>query len=180
MLTTPEIAKLLLRGAAALFVAGSLLLLLFVGLLPHTGLYRTMTVLSGSMTPTFAPGDLVIAQQKPAFDVQTGDIVVYSIPIGDHHIESHRIVQIVSRSPDLVVRTKGDANATADPWTAKLDGSSIWTIRGTVPFVGHILLWLRSPLLHKLTLFVTPAVVAFLVLRRIWRREQPAGRLLDN
>ena len=42
-------------------------LALFAGLvvLPRLGLYRPVTVLSGTMRPTFSPGDMVIGCRSP-------------------------------------------------------------------------------------------------------------------
>jgi signal peptidase I len=49
----------LVNGALVTVVA-----VVFVGIavLPRLGLYRPLTVLSGSMRPTFDPGDLVIVR----------------------------------------------------------------------------------------------------------------------
>ncbi len=160
----------LYRAALTSLVASSVGVLLFVGVLPRTGAYRTLTVLSGSMQPDFAPGDMVVARPTSVDSLKVGDVLVYAIPIGDHHVESHRVVQIVSRSP-LLVRTKGDANKDADPWTAELDGTRVWTVRGTVPYAGQAILWLRSPRVHRVTTLFVPALVAVMLLRGIWRRK---------
>ena len=143
-----------------------------IGLLPRTGWYRTLTVLSGSMQPTFSPGDFVVAAPKTSDEVQVGDVLVYQIPVGDHHVESHRIVQILGRRPSLVVRTKGDANRVMDPWTAVLDGNRFWTVRGTVPYAGRAILWLRAPRTHEIVTYFLPALVAILFLHLIWRRSE--------
>ena len=169
---TNIILRLLLRwtvGAISIFAGAALL---FLGILPHTGLYRTMTVLSGSMRPAFGAGDLVITTQKPINQVHVGDVLVYHIPIGDRHVESHRIVQILRRTPQLVVRTKGDANKAIDPWTARLNGSSVWTVSGSIPYAGWSIVWLRTPLLHKLTLVLAPALAVLLLLQLIWRQRE--------
>src|SRR5262249_24480489 len=105
----------LARAAVTAVVLSSAAVLLFVGILPRTGAYRTLTVLSGSMRPAFAPGDMVVASPVSVDSLRVGDILVYAIPIADHHVESHRIVRIISRRP-LIVTTKGDANNGADPW----------------------------------------------------------------
>jgi signal peptidase len=144
--------------------------LLFIGILPRTGAYRTLTVLSGSMRPAFAPGDMVLAKPTSVDSLKIGDILVYSIPVGDHHVESHRISRIISRRP-LIVTTKGDANNGADPWTAQLDGNRVWTVKRAIPYVGQAILFLRSPLQHRIATFLLPAIVALLVLRAIWRRR---------
>src|SRR5436190_17626767 len=126
----------LARAAVTSLVISSCAVLLFIGILPRTGAYRTMTVLSGSMRPAFAPGDMVVARPKTVDSLKVGDILVYSIPIADHHIESHRVTKIISRRP-LILTTKGDANNGADPWTAQLDTDRVWTVRHQVPFVGQ-------------------------------------------
>jgi signal peptidase len=160
------------RAALTSLLVSSCCVLLFIGLLPRTGAYRTLTVLSGSMRPAFAPGDMVVAKPVSTDDVKLGDILVYAIPVGDHHVESHRIVEIVSRHP-FIVRTRGDANNGADPWTAQLDADRVWTVSRAVPHVGHAILWLRSPMPHKIATFLLPAIVAILLLRSIWRRRPP-------
>jgi signal peptidase len=169
----------LLRAAVTSVLVSSFVAFFFVGILPRTGAYRTLTVLSGSMRPAFAPGDMVVAKPISTDQVKLGDVVVYQIPVGDHHVESHRIVQILERHPNLVVRTKGDANDSADPWTAVLQGDRVWTVRHAVPYVGQAIVWLRSPLQHKLMTFFLPGIVAFLFLRTIWRRRPDDANVLQ-
>jgi signal peptidase I len=168
----------LARMGVASIVASSFAVLLLIGILPRTGLYRTMTVLSGSMEPTFAPGDIVLARPTSADTVQVGDILVYQVPVGAHQVESHRIIQILGRRP-LLVRTKGDANEAADPWTASLDGNRVWTVRKSVPWAGKAIIFLRSPNAHKITTYLLPALVAMLFLSTIWRRPEEADGLID-
>jgi signal peptidase len=152
--------KLVLGAALTVFA--------FLALLPHTGLYRPETVLSGSMKPYFSPGDLVIVTPEPAQDVRVGQVISYHIPVGDQHVQSHRVVQVVRRGEHPLIRTKGDANKARDPWTARLDGSTAWQVRLVVPKFGFVIVWLRDPLLRLLTVFVAPALFALVALRRIW------------
>src|SRR4029077_4898604 len=81
---------------------------------------RMETVLSGSMQPTFSPGDVIIVTPEPVTAVRPGQVISYQIPIDDHHVESHRVVRVVERGPHPVIITKGDNNAEADPWRAQL------------------------------------------------------------
>src|SRR5438045_3766674 len=80
-------------GTAAVVVA--VLTLVGVGLGPRLGYYRSLTVLSGSMRPAFAPGDVVIVTPEPIRDVRAGQVITYAIPVGDHHVETHRVVHVV-------------------------------------------------------------------------------------
>jgi signal peptidase len=123
------------------------------------------------MEPAFAPGDMVVAKPTSVDSLRVGDILVYAIPIGDHHIESHRISKIISRRP-LIVTTRGDANNGADPWTAQLDADKVWTVKRAVPYVGQAILFFRGPLVHKVTTLLVPLIVVLLVMKSIWLRPR--------
>lgn len=56
--------RVLLVLALALFLA--------LVVLPRLGLYRPVTVLSGSMRPTFSPGDMIVVAPEPVSAVRVG------------------------------------------------------------------------------------------------------------
>jgi signal peptidase len=153
-------------GRASLLLS----LLLFAGfaLLPQLGLYRTVTVLSNSMEPTFRAGDVIVLTPKALRDVRRGDVIAYAVPIGDHHVVTHRVTRVVEPGERPVVVTKGDANTQADPWRARLDGGVAWQHRLTIPYAGHALLFLRSPGVRSAALYLAPALLALVCLVRIW------------
>jgi signal peptidase len=156
-----------LPARAALVVA--IVALVGLGLVPRTGWYRPVTVLSGSMRPALSPGDVAVLTPEPVRDVRVGQAISYRIPVGDHHVQTHRVIAIVHGGAHPSVRTKGDANRAPDPWVAKLDGSTVWQVRAVLPKVGWVVFWFRTPLMHELTVFVAPLLLALLVLLRIWR-----------
>jgi signal peptidase I len=160
-------------GTAAVVVA--VLALVGVGLGPRLGFYRTLTVLSGSMRPAFTSGDVVIVTPEPLRDVRAGQVITYAIPVGDHHVETHRVVRVLRGGDHPVVLTKGDANATRDPWRAELSGTTVWRYRFRIPLAGHAIVALRDPLVHKLTVLLLPALLALYGLGRIWRPRRAEG-----
>lgn len=160
-----SVAEHVVRGV----LACSVLALILVGLLPRTGWYRTETVLSGSMRPYFSPGDLVVVTPEPLAQVRVGQVISYRIPIGDHHVQTHRVIAVVRGGSNPLVRTKGDANAAPDPWTAKLHGTTAWRVRVVVPKAGWAIARLRSPAARTLSIFAAPFVLALFGLWRIWR-----------
>ena len=154
--------------------------LVFLGLAvgPHLFGYRTMTMLTGSMAPLINPGDVTVVTPLAANAVKPGMIISYHIPVDDHRVVSHRVVD-VTQSPAgaITVQTKGDANPGNDPWTATLQGNTAYQVRGVVPALGTAIRFLRTPVLQKALLYGVPAVLAGWVLLSLWaprKTEVPA------
>lgn len=156
-----------LEGALRALTALSLLLLL-LAIGPRTGLYRPVTVLSDSMVPMFSRGDLVISTTVPLSRLRVGHVVSFRIPVGDHRVESHRVIEIVSGGSEPMVLTKGDANEGPDPWNAQLTGDRTWVVTYTVPELGWVILQMRNPQLRLLALLLAPALLVLRLLLRIW------------
>jgi signal peptidase len=157
-------------------------LFLGLGVLPRLGLYRPVTVLSGSMRPTFSPGDMVIVVPEPVSAVRVGQVISYQVPVGIHQVETHRIVRILQSGAHPTIQTQGDANNALDPWTAKLEGNTAWRMVAVLPHLGYVVNALRSRALQILAIFIVPALLALLVLTEIWgagedeRERGPGGR----
>jgi signal peptidase len=105
-----------------------------------------------------------------------GQVISYQIPIGDHHVESHRVIRLEHDRGSLVVQTKGDANPTADPWRAKLTSPTAWRVRLVFPNAGWVIIWFRNPLVQRLSVLVAPLTLAIWWLIGIWR-PPPASEL---
>jgi len=144
-----------------------------LGIGPALGLYRTVTVLSGSMQPTFAPGDMIVVTPEPARDLRVGQVISYRIPVDGRPVETHRVVRILARGDEPIVQTRGDANDVDDPWRAELHGGTLWRYRFRVPLVGYPILALRSPLAHWLLVLFAPAVLAAYLLASLWLPQRP-------
>ena len=147
-----------------------------LGVLPHLGVYRTLTALTASMKPTFSPGDVVVVRQEPMQQLRVGQVISYAVPVGAHQVETHRVVKILrgggTTSP--VVQTKGDNNTVVDPWTAQLHGDKVYVLRAVVPYAGYGINFMRGRIFHTLSVFLIPAFMAFFVIRKIWRTQDEA------
>jgi signal peptidase len=156
-------------GLTWLVVLVAVALLALVAIGPRVLGYQIESVLSGSMVPTFSPGDAVLVTSEPTADVRVGQVISYRIPVGNHHVETHRIVRILHGGPHPVVITKGDANNAADPWRARLVGARVWRMRAVLPDLGAAIHDLRLPIVHTLTMLVAPVIIVILLLVRIWQ-----------
>ncbi len=145
-------------------------LVLFVGLavLPALGLYRPVTVLSGSMRPTFSPGDVVIDVPEPISAVRVGQVISYHVPVGIRQIETHRVVKMTGPASEPTIQTRGDANNVNDPWTAKLEGTTAWRQVAVIPKLGYLINAMRSSTLHLIAVVLAPLILALLLLADIW------------
>jgi signal peptidase len=146
-------------------------LLGFLGIGPHTGIYRTVTVLSGSMRPGIPAGAVLVETPVSGHDLRVGQVVTYAIPVDDHSVVTHRVVRIVSGGDHPLFETKGDANDTADPWQVQLTGADVWRVRRVVPGLGFGIHWLRVRAIQVVGVVVLPGVLALWCLAGIWRED---------
>ena len=159
------------RVAGRTAVVLAVVVLAAVSLGPQTGRFRTLTVLTGSMTPTIPLGSVVLVVPTPIDQVAVGDVITYAIPVDDHRIVTHRVVEVLEAG---VVRTRGDANDADDPWVAKLRGSTAWTVRGHVPRAGYLIQAMRQPVLRVGSVLAGTLLALGMGLRRIWRHPAVA------
>src|SRR3954451_5370593 len=178
------LARTLLAGLTRWFVRGLVVVavlafaVLAVG--PHVLGYRTMTMLTGSMSPQIDPGDVVISTPLSVHDVTEGMVISYHIPIDDHRVVTHRVVSVEQGDEGTVtVQTKGDANTTVDPWKATLQGDTAYQVRAVIPEVGHAIQMLRDPVVSKALIYGAPALLAGWLILTIWRPAEDGGDDLD-
>jgi signal peptidase len=173
-------AGLALRWTVRLLVTLAVLAFGVLAVGPHLLGYRTMTMLTGSMAPVIDPGDVTIVTPLPVDEVEVGMIISYHVPIGDHHVVSHRVIG-VEQGPDgtVTVETKGDANEAVDPWKAVLQGDTAYQVRAVVPALGHVLEALRTPVVSQALVYGAPTLLAGWLLLSIWR-PAPVERREDE
>lgn len=74
-----------------------------------------LIVLSDSMLPDFASGDLIICTTIDAKDVALDDVISFYDPAGNGTtVVTHKVVEIVTEDGELFFRTKGINNNTED------------------------------------------------------------------
>jgi len=145
---------------------------------PHVLGYRTMTMLTASMSPVIDPGDVTIVTPLAVAEVTEGMVITYHVPIGEHQLVTHRVVSVEHGTDGSVtVQTKGDNNETIDPWTATLQGDTAYQVRAVVPEIGHVISALRTPAVATTLVYGAPALIAGWLILSIWRpRKQEEDR----
>jgi signal peptidase I len=154
--------------AAIGFVAGLLLAIA----LPLAVGGRPLVVLSGSMEPTLATGDIVVVERLRPAEARVGEVVTYRDP--DGRLVTHRVRSVRRRGSRFELVTKGDANNASERWTIEADGELSRALY-RVPLAGRLLARTSSRE-GRLVLFVVPLLLlGGWEIRRIWRpRESTA------
>jgi signal peptidase len=98
------------------------------------------TVLTGSMTPSYPAGTLVVVKPTDVQQIRIGDVVTYQIASNQPAVVTHRVIQIIeptTASGTVSFITKGDANSLADAAPVKPV-----QVRGVVwyavPYIGWV------------------------------------------
>ncbi len=134
--------------------------------------YQRYVIVSGSMTGTYDRGSIVFDKEVPVADLKVGDTITYQPPQGasPERLITHRIVWIGrDKQGERAFRTKGDANASADPWTFTLEKPDQAEAAFSVPYAGFALAALSIPTVRMLAIGVSAVLVALLILAGIWR-----------
>ncbi|WP_262103478.1 signal peptidase I [Arthrobacter sp. Marseille-P9274] len=156
---------------AVLILAAAAFLFLAIG--PRVLGYQTSTMLTGSMSPLINPGDVVVSVPVPVGSITEGDIITYHIPVEDQRVETHRIIEVTTNADGTTaVRTKGDANNGADPWTATLQGDTVYRHAFTIPHLGTVIRTLREPAVRNTLMYGAPALLVAGMLVNIWRKPK--------
>lgn len=170
-------ARILVRILSTAGMMTAIAAFLFLAVGPRVLGYQTSTMLTGSMSPLINPGDVVVSVSMPTAELKTGDVITYGIPVEDHRVETHRVIEVDGSADGTVtVRTKGDANPAADPWTATLRDDTVAVHTMTVPYLGTAIRTLRDPLVQGVLTYGAPALLVGVLLTAIWRKPTAARR----
>jgi signal peptidase I len=170
------IAPLSLLRAVVRWTVNLLLLLLMVAsavlavfvAVEHVGF---SPVLSPSMVPTFAPGDLIVTKPEPASAVRVGQIVVLPVPNEPGQRYVHRIIKVEYEHGAPVVRTKGDANAAPENFRLRITSPTVPVVVHSVPHLGRFAVLLRGGIWRLVGICLVGAFLLVAVKRSLLDRR---------
>jgi signal peptidase len=117
-------------------------------------------VYTGSMEPAIPVGGIVVIKPVDPETLKIGDIICFQL--SEPTSITHRIINIT----DEGFITKGDANEDPDQWTVKKEnviGKAILT----VPFIGYIGYFVRTPIGFILLILLPASVIIIMEIRNI-------------
>lgn len=136
-------------------LVGVLALVAAVVVVPRVLDGAALTVLTGSMEPTYRPGDVIVVKgvTDAATEVNPGDAVAFQPVSNDPTLITHRVVTKSFSSQGTSFVTRGDANGADDE---PIVGEQIkGVVVYHVPWIGHVSLWLGA---HRGTAVMVVAV----------------------
>ena len=176
-------ARRLVSGVLVTIIVASALAAVVVVGGEAAGSWRVAPVASGSMVPSFGPGDLVVAEPVDKDALQPGDVLLFNAPIAGRPAVVHRIADRELMDGEPVFHTKGDANSAPDVWTIRIRGSRAWRVTHVVPEVGQAIGWLDDSALRISILILGVGIMLISSLRALWVAAPPIewqGRRIDR
>lgn len=121
------------------------------------GAEASYVVLSDSMQPTFAAGDIVVVRDTDADSLSAGTVISFRTDGTEQRRITHRIVEVEQTDDGVQYRTKGDANedVDSDPVTPEQVIGTVWF---HVPLVGRLVAFAGTTM-GTVALVVVPAVL---------------------
>lgn len=89
---------------------------------------KPFIVITGSMEPSYNIGDLIFVKAKTNENININDVITYSLGNGKETV-THRVVDIMNKDGEILYKTKGDNNNSADFELVKSN-----QIQGTIIF----------------------------------------------
>ena len=160
-----EILRALLNGLSL----GVLLIIVALGavtiVVPAAVGGMPLSVLTGSMRPTYPPGTLVVISPAAPEEIGVGDVITFQIESGKPAVATHRVIARSTDSGTGEVRftTQGDANNTPDPeqvQPAQIRGK-VWY---AIPYLG----WANQAIDGGTSRWAVPALAGALFVYAAW------------
>ena len=149
-----------MRNVLNMLVTVMVLLALALMVGSITGKFRIDSINSGSMAPVIPVGADVVVTPEPLSALQVGQVVAFVPPAPYSQVTVvHKVIQVKRALGVAVIRTRGVANNTKDPWQVVVRGQ-VWHVVTVVPVVGYITNFMRIGIIQVLTVIIVLSVLA--------------------
>ena len=111
---------------------------------PSLGGVFPMIVLTDSMYPEIASGDLIICNTAEADEIQVNDVISFFDPMGSgNSVVTHRVLEVIAEDGQLSFRTKGDNNNAEDQVLVPQD-NLVGVYRSRIPGLGNVAMFMQT------------------------------------
>lgn len=101
------------------------------------GAEYSFVVLTASMTPAIAPGDVVVVDDRDPATIAEGDVITFTRGSNEVPV-THRVVGVTTTGGELFFETKGDANDGPDS-AAVPTANVLGTVAFSIPYIGYVI-----------------------------------------
>lgn len=122
------------------------------------------------MEPNYNIGDLVVIKETPQSQIKVGDTINYVTNSGNDTV-THRIIEIIEKDGEVLYKTKGDNNASADS-----DLVSYSQVQGIIAFKISKLGTIISEFVTGIGMFVVLALIIISYVRSSTKEERRIAR----
>ena len=139
--------------------------------LPLAG-YHRYVITGGSLGGTIERNSVIWAKAVPVADLKAGDVITYTPPqgAGPDGLVTHRIVSIRGDAHGRrIFRTKGDANAAADPWTFELENPTQARVAFHLPHLGRALAVASDRTIRMAGVGILALLIVIATFAKLWR-----------
>ncbi|MBP1922044.1 signal peptidase [Halorubrum alkaliphilum] len=139
------------------------------------GAEYSFVVLTASMTPAIAPGDVVIVDERDPSSIAEGDVITFVR--GDNEVPvTHRVIGVIASGDEVAFETQGDANDAADAGLVPA-ANVLGVVAFTIPYLGYVIQFADSPVG-----FIALVVVPFglLALSEVWNLYRARTRVEND
>lgn len=141
---------------------------------PSVGGWLPLIVLTDSMQPVIASGDLIICHTADAEDILVNDVIAFFDPAGNGtSIVTHRVTEVINENGTISFRTKGDNNNTEDKMLVPAD-KLVAVYKNRIAGAGNVAMFMQSP--TGLIVCVVMPIIALVgydfIRRKIYERKR--------
>jgi signal peptidase len=127
--------------------------LFFTVILLHFFGWRFDAVLTGSMSPTYPIGGMVVIAPVDPLEVRTGDVITYKPPFEHDFLITHRVIEIQRQDNSFGFQTKGDAVDSPDGYFIPAE-NVVGQVLLYIPYFGHFAKFVKTPVGFALCLIL--------------------------
>lgn len=137
------------------------------------GAEYSFVVLTASMTPAIAPGDVVVVDERDPATIAEGDVITYVRGDSETPV-THRVTGVETADGEFAFETQGDANEGPDSALVPAE-NVLGAVTVTIPYIGYVVQFTDSPIGFALLVVVPFGLLALSEVWSLYRSRTRGG-----